>query len=152
MATMNEDLRLLLRSGNLKASDAARADLESGRVDGRLVSLLLRLTGQHLIAVSTIKTGHPMGPRSPVGRENDHYFYRAVDITEVDGCSVESDPIGVGILGIGRTLMGLRGDARPARVMGPAAWHRALGSGDRTGFRSDEFANSIHGDHLHIGF
>jgi len=47
--------------------------------------------------------------------------------------------------------MSLEGDQRAARVMGPAAWHRALGAGDRTGFRDDDFANQIHADHLHIG-
>jgi len=36
--------------------------------------------------------------------------------------------------------------------MGPVEWHAALGPGDRTGFRNDRFANSVHHDHLHIGF
>lgn len=149
---MSSDLRVLLESSRLEASDVARADLESGQVDSRLVSLLARLTERHRIRVTTIKTGHPMGPRSPGGRENDHYFYRAADITAIDGCPVESDPISASLLQVGRTLMELRGAARPERVMGPAEWQRALGSGDRTGFREDEFAAAIHRDHLHVGF
>ncbi len=149
---MHDDLRLLLQSENLEASNAARADLVSGRVDTRLVLLLSRLTQHHQIGVATIKTGHPMGPRSPAGRENDHYFYRAADITEVDGHPVGSDPTSDGIVNVGRMLMELRGDARPARVMGPVEWQGALGSGDRTGFRDDEFANEIHRDHVHLGF
>lgn len=149
---MNHALRALLDSDNLKASQAARADLESGRVDQRLVSLLARLARQHQIRVTTIKTGHPMAERSPAGRENDHYFYRAADITEVDGCSVASDPTSASLRHVGQTLMQLSGTARPARVMGPDEWQRTLGSGARTGFRNDEFATSIHRDHLHIGF
>ena len=145
-------LRLLLGSPNLAISDAARADLASGRVDQRLVSLLSRLTQHHEIRVTTIKTGHPMGYRSPGGRENDHYFYRAADITDVDGSPLESEPASDGAVAVGRLLMELTGDARPARVMGPVEWHDALGSGDRTGFRDDDFANEIHRDHLHIGF
>lgn len=149
---MNTDLTALLNSANLDASEAARADLESGRVHAPLVALLARLIERHQIRVSTIKTGHPMGPLSPGGRENDHYFYRAVDITAVDGVSVADDSTSAGVLTVGQILTELRGADRPARVMGPTEWQRALGSGDRTGFRSDDFANAIHRDHLHIGF
>lgn len=149
---MGDDLRVLLASPNLEASDTARLDLESGLVDRRLVALLAALAGRHRLRVSTIKTGHPLGPRSPAGRENDHFFYRAADITDVDGLGVEADPTSDPLVELGRSLMALRGPARPARVMGPAAWHAALGEGDRSGFRDDAFAASIHSDHLHIGF
>jgi hypothetical protein len=149
---VTDDLPKLLLSENLEASDAARADLESGRVDRRLVSVLAALVERHRIRVSTIKTGHPMGRRSPAGRENDHFFYRAADIDAVDGEAVEENPTGGGMVAVGNSLMALRGDERPARVMGPTAWHQALGKGDRSGFRSDDFADSIHRDHLHVGF
>jgi hypothetical protein len=147
-----QHLRKLLLSGNLEASDAARADLESARVDPRLVAVLAVLVERHRIRVSMIKTGHPMGPRSQAGHDNDHYFYRAADIDEVDGEPVATHPAAPGVAAIGRLLMALRGETRPARMMGPTGWHEALGSGDRTGFRSDEFTDEIHRDHLHIGF
>jgi hypothetical protein len=149
---VNDELRTLLESQNLNASEAARTDLESGRVDQRLVTVLARLIARHQIRVTTIKTGHPMGPQSPTGRDNDHYFYRAADITEIDGHPIESNPTTTASVDVGRMLMAMNDSARPVRVMGPAEWQQALGEGDRTGFRNDEFATSIHRDHLHIGF
>jgi hypothetical protein len=146
------ELEEILRSPNLEASEAALADLRSGSVDERLVALLRSLIESHGLRVPTIKTGHAMGPTSPGGRQNDHYFYLALDITAVDGVLVRDAPTAPATVALGRKLLGLRGEARPARVMGPAEWLAALGPGDHTGFRDDEFATKIHRDHLHIGF
>ena len=149
---MDAAIHELLQRDALDASDTARADLESGEVDGRLVSLLTALTQRFRICVSLIKTGHPMGPRSASGRENDHFFYRAFDVVAVDDVPLLEQPDSPSAVGVGNYLIDLVGDKRPARVMGPAAWLAALGPGDRTGFRDDEFATSVHSDHLHIGF
>lgn len=142
----------LWQSTNLEASDTALADLASGRVDDRLIGVLMNLSQHHRVHVTMIKTGHPMGPYSPAGRENDHFFYRAADVAAIDGTPIETDPVADGAVAVGNMLIQLHGVGRPARVMGPAAWHAALGDGDRTGFRNDDFANAIHHDHLHIGF
>lgn len=142
----------LLRCASLEASERARADLASGRVDRRVVSLLANLTSVFRIRVSVIKTGHPMGPLSPAGRENDHYFFRAFDITDVDGAAIAEAPTAPATVSLGNHLIGLDGDARPTRVMGPAAWLDALERGDRAGFRDDAHATAIHADHVHIGF
>ena len=142
----------LVNASNLDAPDVVRAELASGRVDERLVAVLAALTARHSIRVSVIKTGHPMGSQSPAGRENDHYFFRAADITAMDGVAIGKDPEAAVIVEVGRYLMSLKGNARPARVMGPARWLAALGDGNRTGFRDDAFAVQIHADHLHIGF
>lgn len=142
----------LVIASNLDAPDAVRADLASGRVDERLVAILAALLAGHSIRVPVIKSGHPMGSHSPAGRENDHFFFRAADITAVHGVAISEDPEAPATIEVGRYLMSLEGDARPARVMGPARWLAALGDGDRRGFRDDPFALEIHADHLHIGF
>lgn len=142
----------LLRSSNFEAPGEVRKDLASGQVDKRLVALLAALAERHAVRVSVVKTGHPMGSHSPAGRENDHFFFRAADITAIDGVSIGVRPTASGAVAVGTYLMALEGEARPTRVMGPSQWLEALGSGDRGGFREDEFACRIHADHLHLGF
>lgn len=141
----------LLNCANLSAPEPVRLDLASGRVDPRLLALLSSLLQRHALELSVIKTGHPMGPMSPAGRENDHLFFRAADIVAVDGLAIATSPVAEGVVDVGRYLMSVRGDARASRVMGPQEWLAALGAGDRSGFR-DDFATRIHSDHLHIGF
>jgi hypothetical protein len=141
----------LLCSAQLIASSAARSDLESGRVSPALVLLLASAVESFALEVKTIKTGHPLGPVSPGGKLNSHYFYCAADIHAVDMHDVGSRPIPEPVVQLGRWLMSLETALRPTRVMGPEAWHAALGPGDRRGFRNDEFANQIHHDHLHLG-
>jgi len=132
-------------------SPDARADLDSGLVHPRILALLSTLATRHALSIRTIKTGHPMGPTSPAGRVNDHFFYRAADLDAVDGVPVSDDPVAPGLLDLGRMLMALPPDDRAARVMGPEPWLRALGPGDRTGFREDALACRTHTDHLHLG-
>ena len=105
---------------------------------------------RYALEIRTIKSGHPMGPLSPAGRLNSHYFYCAADIYAVDGHAVATRPIPESLVGFGRWLMSLPDDRRAACVMGPQAWHSVLDPGDRRGFRDDEFANRIHDDHLHV--
>jgi hypothetical protein len=142
----------LLQRDALDASDAAKSDLASGNVNEHVLSLLAALTERFRISVSLIKTGHPVGSHAPSGRENDHYFYRAFDVIAVDDVSIAEYPDAASAVAVGNYLLQLAGDARPARVMGPSAWLSALGPGDRTGFRDDEFATAIDTDHVHIGF
>jgi hypothetical protein len=136
----------------IRPSELARVDLASGLGDVRLVELLALLASERHVGVRLIKTGHPMGPRSPAGRENDHYFYRAADIDSVNGVPVVAAPASEGLVAIAGLLMGLSMPLRPVGVMGPVGWHRALPDGDRSGFRDDAIANKVHNDHLHLGY
>jgi hypothetical protein len=145
-------LEELLTRRTLELSAPARADLSSGRADPRVVSLIADLTSVFRVRVSSIKTGHPLGPLSPAGRENDHYFFRAFDISDVGGMAIAAAPTAPATVALGNRLVGLVGEMRPARVMGPAAWLAALAPGNRRGFRDDPHATAIHADHLHIGF
>lgn len=144
-------LAALLRSPNLDASEAAYADLASGLVDPRLVEVLAGMLARHRLRIEMIKTGHPLGPHSRAGVENSHYFYRAADIYAVDGQRVSQRPVPAAVIDAGHWLMALPPRKRLSTVMGPASWHAALGPGDRTGFRDDDFANRVHHDHLHLG-
>lgn len=88
-------------------SPDAMSDVRSGLVDARVMALLERLSRGHDFSVRLIKTGHPMGPTSPAGRDNAHYFYRAVDIDSVDGIEVSVRPIAPPVVALGQTLMAL---------------------------------------------
>ena len=82
----------LLESPNLDLTAVARDDLVDGEVSQHLVEILRRLIADNQIVVRLIKTGHPMGPVSPAGRRNDHYFYCALDINAVDDIEIDADP------------------------------------------------------------
>lgn len=146
------DVARLLAHPNLALSADARADCEAGVVDPRLVAVLLALAREHRIAVSLIRTGHPMGPITPGGKVNAHYYGRVADTTAVDGTPVAGNGAASGIVGAGRILRGMRPEDWPDEIMGPRAWHEALGYPRSAGFLSDPFHDAIHHDHLHVGF
>ncbi len=101
-----EEISALLSNPNLEPSPNARADLESGLVDPRLVGVLRALVEAHTIEVSTIRTGHPMGPTTPNGRPNPHYYGRAADVTAVDGKPVRGNGADPDVVHVGRILRG----------------------------------------------
>ena len=150
--TPRQQLTELLANSTFKPSPEARADLESGQTDPRLIFVLLFLTRQHGLEVSTIKTGHPLGARTPGGFVNSHYYYRAVDISAVDGKPVAGHGADPELVSVGRMLRELAPQWRPDCIFGPAEWHAALGYPATAGFRSDPFHNQIHADHLHLSF
>lgn len=136
----------------LTGTPEALADLASAEVDPRLRRLVEVLLRDHVLNVRRVRTGHPLGPVTPGGRDNDHYFYRAVDLAAVDGHPVVARPIAEPVVALGRTLLTLPAALRPTSVLGPGEWHAALGGGRRTGFRDEPVANARHHDHLHLGF
>lgn len=140
---------MLPENRNLLLSPDALTDVSSGLLNPRLSAILERLLAEHRISVRLIKTGHPMGPASPAGRINDHFFYAAADIDIVDGLPVLNNGGSPALVAVGRLLASLPDGVRPRLVMGPADWHAALGP--QPGFRDDHVTNVIHADHLHIG-
>lgn len=142
----------LLVHPNLVLSADARADLEAGVVDPRLVAVLLALARKHRIEVSLIKAGHPFGPVTPGGKTNAHYYGRVADIVAVDRKPIAGNGADPGIVDVGRILRGMRPEDRPDQIMGPQAWHEALGYPRSAGFLSGPFHDAIHRDHLHVGF
>lgn len=136
----------------LTGTPSALDDLASPEIDPRVTQLLAALSVDCELHVRLVKTGHPLGPVTPGGRENDHWFYRAVDIDMVDRILVVDEPDGEAMLALGRTLMTLAEPLRPRNILGPDAWHAALGGGGVTGFRDEPAVNARHHDHVHLGF
>jgi hypothetical protein len=142
----------LLAHANFKPSQHARADLERGKVNVRLVRVLGILVQKHMIKVSVIKTDHRMEPTTPRGGVNDHYHGRAADIVAVDGTPIMGHTVDPDVIDVGKMLRDMPPQQRPDTIMGPGAWQDALNVPRNTGFINDTFHNSIHADQLHIGF
>lgn len=130
--------RDLLRNPRVVLTPNARADLEAGIVDQRLVSLLVWVAERHTISITVFKTGHSKYTRS--GNISNHYVGRGADIFIVDGVPVSSQN------GAARRVVleiaGLGGTLRPTELGHP------FGS---IGFPGG-FTDADHRDHLHLGF
>ena len=74
---------VLLNTTGFSASANARADLESGNVDPRLVKLLSVITASWRIHVRVLHTGHSRCVSGTDCVESHHYHWRAADITSV---------------------------------------------------------------------
>jgi hypothetical protein len=129
----------LLNNPRIILTTSARADLEAGVVDGRLVALLQLLSARHDMFVTVFKTGHATYVEG-TDRVSNHYFGRAADISLVDGVPVSSSS------GPARRLIEmlsrLNGVLRPDEIGHPFPgidFPGAFGDGD-------------HLTHLHIGF
>lgn len=128
----------LLRNSRVVLTPNARADLQAGVVDRRLVSLLAWLAQRHTITISVFKTGHSKFTRS--GSVSNHYYGRAADIFIIDGnlVSASNEAARQVVLGVAR----LKGGARPTELGHPFG---------AIGFPGG-FTDADHRDHLHIGF
>jgi hypothetical protein len=151
-AFMDQLVQELLAAATFKPSTNARRDLESGQVDTRLVYVLWILAQKHIIEVSMIKTGHPLGPVSRAGIVNSHYYYRAADIVAIDNKPIVSHAADPEVVDVGRMLRHLSPQERPDTIFGPEAWHTTLNYPASAGFISDSFHNQIHADHIHVSF
>ncbi len=61
----------------------AQKDIREGEVDPRLIALLGKLTEEHKIELSVIKTGHDKFTSG--GSVSNHFEGRGIDIARVDG-------------------------------------------------------------------
>ena len=128
----------LLQNPHVALTPQARADLEAGVIDQRLVSLLAWVAQRHTIAITVFKTGHSKYTRS--GNVSLHYGGQAVDIFFVDGrpVSVSNGRARQLVL----ELAGLTGVLRPDELGHPFG---------AIGFPGG-FSDVDHRDHIHIGF
>ncbi|MFL5930291.1 MAG: NlpC/P60 family protein, partial [Gaiellaceae bacterium] len=131
------ELHALLENPNLELPGPARADLMSGRVDPRLVSVLTSLTKEHKIKLSVIITGHDK--LSSSGSVSNHFVGRGLDIASVDGEIVRANSIRSRELA--EHLTDLPESIKPTEIGSP--WPI-----DAPGF----FTDGAHQDHLHIAF
>jgi hypothetical protein len=128
----------LLHDRNLELDPEAAGDLKSGVVDPRLVSMLDRLTQDHEIGVSVIKTGHDQFVAGSTSVSN-HFTGRAVDISTVDGAPVNSG--NAAAREVAGMIAELPASIRPSEVGTPF-------SISAPGF----FTDGAHQDHLHVGY
>jgi cell wall-associated NlpC family hydrolase/murein DD-endopeptidase MepM/ murein hydrolase activator NlpD len=133
----SDELAALLENPNLELPGPARADLASGRVDPRLVSMLTALTKEHKIGLSVVITGHDQYSAS--GSVSNHFVGRGLDIASVDGEIVR--PNSIASRELAEALTDLPESIKPTEVGTP--W--PIGE---PGF----FTDGAHQDHLHIAF
>lgn len=128
----------LLRNPRVVLTPNARADLEAGTVDPRLVSLLGWVAERHTISITVFKSGHSKYTRS--GSISNHYFGRAADIFIVDGEPVSS--WNQAAREVVLELAGVQGSLRPSELGHPFG---------AIGFPGG-FTDADHRDHIHLAF
>lgn len=128
----------VLAEPRLELPAPARQDVSTGRMDDRLLRVLLGLAEDWVLTVQVMHTGH-IQTVYPTTRLSNHAVGRAVDIRAVDGQGVV-DPV------TSRAMLAevaLRaGELGATEVGAPFDLN-----GDRRGF----FTDIVHQDHLHIG-
>lgn len=130
----------VLSHPSIKLLPAARADIERGVVDDRILRVLLLAAECHtLSSVGPLVTGHSYYVAGST-RPSNHAFGRAVDIPVVDGWPVFAPNLGA--LELARLLGGLPPSLRPDELGAP--W--SLDFEGVTTFTRN------HGDHIHAGF
>ena len=131
----------------LVLSLGARADLDSGLVDPRLVSVLAVAAARFEVAVGVIRTGHDQcvggGSRTgrPACRVSNHWHGRGVDLVAVGGRPVGVDNAEARALV--EVLRRLPDDLRPDEIGVPWAALDPL---------PGVFSDAAHRTHLHLGW
>ena len=131
----------VLASERIDLPDSARWDILNGDIDDRTLEMMLTLSAEHTISVAVLSTGHPVNVFDSDSISN-HIHGRAVDIWAIDGVSV-SDLRSQEGTNPARVLMELSLDQSATEVGGPWALSTSAGT---------SFTNTVHLDHLHIGF
>jgi len=135
---LTETARAVLAEPRLELSAPARLDVSSGRMDERLLKVLLGLAEDRVLTVQVMHIGH-IQTVYPTERKSNHAVGRAVDIRAVDGRPVVDPATSREML----TEVAVRAGQLGATEVG-APFDL---NGDRKGF----FTDIVHQDHLHIG-
>jgi hypothetical protein len=133
--------RAALSNPNLELRPEAEADLKAGRVDPRVLAVLLALAERFSLAgVGPFVSGHSYYVDG-TSRPSNHAFGRAVDIGTIDGEPVS--PLNGPARAATLALASLPAPLRPDELGSPFADLSGL-----PGLFSDE----DHQDHLHLGY
>jgi len=135
---LTETARAVLAEPRLELSAPARIDVSSGRMDDRLLRVLLGLAEHWALTVQVVHTGH-VQTVYPTERVSNHAVGRAVDIRTVDGQSVVDPATSRDVL----TEVILRASELGATEVGAPF--------DLNGNEMGFFTDIVHQDHLHIG-
>ena len=138
------DAAALLGNPNVTIYQGGRGDLAAGRIDSRVIDVLLAFATDHTIVVTSLVTGHPRcavngQPNGPNCAVSNHYLGRAADIAVIDGIPISArHPEVVALMD---QLAAIAGPLRPDEIGGPVD----------TG-QPGVFTNSFHADHIHFGW
>jgi peptidoglycan hydrolase CwlO-like protein len=131
----------ILDNPNISMYPGVEGDIASGNVDSRVLDVIEFAAQGHTITLSAIRTGHPYGDSPTLdtlgysGYPNAHYFYRAVDIAEIDGA-----PVSAGNAAAQQLAQEIYNSFAPAELGSP--WTFGAGS----------FSDALHQDHIHVGW
>lgn len=155
----------LIENPNVELTPEAEADLREGLVDERLIAVMNAIAANNKIRIEWFKTGHNFGPGfgedgptvpdgygNAGGAVNSHYFGRGADIFVINDQQILGRGTDPDVLDAGQVLQSLGPQARPDQIIGPTAWHEALGAEREMGFINDVDQTELHNDHLHLGF
>lgn len=134
----SQEANAVLAQPRIELSAPARIDVTNGRMDRRLLRVLLGLANDHVLAVDVMATGH-IQTVYPTPRLSNHAVGRAVDLRAVDGMAVVDKATPVALLTrvmLGAAKLGATEVGGPFDLNGP-----------KRGF----FSDTTHQDHLHIG-
>jgi len=137
--TASEAAEAVLSSTNLDIPDSARWDIQAGMVDARVLSLLAELARTHQLSVTVLATGHPANVFA-TRKVSNHTVGRAVDVWGFNGRPVIDQRQTDGPL------------ASLARALLTQGVTELGGPWDLDGPGGASFANTVHQDHLHLGF
>jgi outer membrane biosynthesis protein TonB len=141
LAAAKEKLeRRVLRDRRLDIYPGGSADVETGKVDVRVLSLLLYLAESHgQVTVSSLFSGHRYYSRPGVVSRHVHGL--AVDIAALEGRSIlgNQEPGGLTERAV-RNILLLPVEVQPQQVIS------LLGLG------GPSFPLADHGDHIHVGY
>lgn len=129
----------ILNNPEITLTSNARADVEAGIVEPRLLALLDAISRRYTIGVSVFKTGHSKYVKDS-DEVSNHFYGRAVDISFVAGVPVTSSNIPARQVVI--LLAGLQGQVRPDEVGHPFVGLQFSGG----------FSDFDHRGHIHVGF
>jgi hypothetical protein len=131
--------RAVLDDRRIELPDSARWDIHRGDVDERLLELMAAMARRAPYAVTVLKSGHPVQVFG-TSRRSNHNKGRAVDVYRIGDRLVLSQRRGdTTALQVARWLAG----SRPSEFGSP--W-------DLDGRGGRSFTDTVHQDHIHIGF
>lgn len=128
----------VLGSPSIQLSSAARADVERGLIDPRVLQALLIISRSHTLRAGPLMTGHSFYVAGTT-RPSNHSFGRAVDIGVIDGVGVSSSNLAA--FDVVTMALSLPPDLRPDETGSP--WRLPA---------SGSFTDSMHTRHIHLGW
>jgi outer membrane biosynthesis protein TonB len=132
--------RLALHDKRLEIYPGGKADIESGRIDIRVIVLIRYLADSYgQVTVSSLHSGHRLYARK--GVVSAHIYGLAVDISALGRVSIEGhqEPGGLTERAV-RSILLLPAELQPQQVIS------LLGLG------GPSFPLGDHGDHIHVGY